>query len=117
VPCASATADSKCEGERKQKVEVTGTWKFEVEFSGGSGRPEFTFKQTGDKVTGQYKGQFGEADISGKVTGNKIEFEFSVQDGKAIYTGTIDKDTMKGTLKFGDQVTGNWTAKREAAKK
>src|SRR4051812_48433702 len=47
-----------------EKVNVTGTWKFEVDLSGNQGTPTFEFKQEGEKLTGKYKGQFGEADLT-----------------------------------------------------
>ena len=36
----------------QNKVDVTGTWLFQVETSGGSGSPTFTFKQEGETLTG-----------------------------------------------------------------
>jgi hypothetical protein len=113
----SPSAAQMGEGKRPAKVDVTGTWKAEVDLGGNSGEPVFTFKQEGDKITGKYKGFFGELDVTGKVKGNKIEFEFSTDQGKALYTGTVDRDTMKGRAKYGDALSGTWTAKREAAKK
>jgi hypothetical protein len=117
VLCASSSANPDGEGKRPAKVDVTGTWKAEVDLGGNSGEPVFTFKQDGDKITGTYKGYFGERKVTGKVTGDKIEFEFSSDQGKAVYTGTVDKDAMKGAVKYGDELSGTWTAKREAAKK
>ena len=106
--------------DAQDKVDVTGHWKVEVDLGGNTGNPEFTLKQKGNDVTGKYKGQFGEADVTGKVTGNKIEFSFSVNDmGKAVYKGTIGEDsaTMKGDVKYGDQLSGTWTGKKEKDKK
>ncbi len=114
---ASPSAAQKGEGKRPAKVDVTGTWKAEVEIGGNTGEPVFTFKQEGDKITGKYKGLLGEQDVTGKIKGDKIEFEFSTDQGKVVYTGTIDKDTMKGEAKYGEALSGTWTAKREAAKK
>ena len=42
------------------KVDVTGKWAANVETSAGSGAPNFTFKQDGEKLTGHYVGTFGE---------------------------------------------------------
>jgi hypothetical protein len=96
------------------KVDVTGTWKLEVDLGGNTGSPEFTFTQKGEKLTGKYKGQLGEADVTGTVKGNKIEFSFSIGDmGKAVYTGTVDKDGMKGKAEYGDQLSGTFTGKKE----
>lgn len=108
-PAAAAPAD---------KTDVTGAWAFAVETQAGSGTPTFTFKQEGEKLTGQYKGQFGEAPLTGSVKGNKIDFSIKVQaqgqEGTIKYTGTVEKDgTMKGTVDFGELGAGTWTAKRQ----
>jgi hypothetical protein len=109
APAAAAAAD---------KTDVSGAWAFQVETPAGSGTPTFTFKQDGEKLTGQYKGAFGEAPLTGTVKGNKIDFTIKVkaqdQDATINYTGTVEKDgTMKGTVSLGDIGSGTWTAKRQ----
>ena len=108
-PAPAAAAD---------KTDVSGAWAFTVETPAGSGTPSFTFKQEGEKLTGQYKGAFGEAPLTGSVKGNKIDFSVKVQvegqDATINYTGTVEKDgTMKGTVTLGDLGSGTWTAKRQ----
>src|SRR4029450_9163970 len=61
------------------KIDVTGAWTFQVETPAGSGAPTVTFKQEGEKLTGQYKGAFGEAPLTGTVKGNKIDFRIKIQ--------------------------------------
>jgi len=100
------------------KTDVSGAWAFQVETPAGSGTPTFTFKQEGEKLTGQYKGAFGEAPLTGTVKGNKIDFNLKVQaqgqEATINYTGTIEKDgTMKGTVNLGEIGSGTWTAKRQ----
>jgi hypothetical protein len=114
--CVFSSAAVRGEDKEPAKVNVTGTWKTEVEVAGQTGSPVFTLKQKGDKITGKYNGSFGEADLKGKAKGNKIEFEFTVNGTKIVYTGTIDKNGIKGEAKYGD-LTGTWTGKREKAKK
>lgn len=98
----------------QDKVDITGTWVFEVETSGGSGSPTFTFKQEAEKLTGKYSGQFGEADIKGTVKGNQIEFSFNAEGlGVITYSGTFENGSMKGKVNLGDQASGTWTAKRK----
>jgi hypothetical protein len=109
APNAAAPAD---------KIDVTGAWAFQVETPAGSGTPTFTFKQEGEKLTGQYKGAFGEAPLTGTIKGNKVDFAIKVQaqgqEGTINYTGTVEKDgTMKGTVSLGDIGSGTWTAKRQ----
>ncbi len=98
----------------QDKVDVTGNWVFQVETSGGSGSPTFTFKQEGETLTGKYNGQFGTADIKGTVKGNQIEFSFNAEGlGVITYSGTIETGAMKGKVTLGDQASGTWTAKRK----
>ncbi len=98
----------------QDKVDVTGTWVFQVETSGGSGSPTFTFKQEGETLSGKYSGQFGEADIKGTMKGNQIDFSFNAEGlGKITYAGTFENGTMTGKVNLGDQASGTWTAKRK----
>jgi hypothetical protein len=101
------------------RIDVTGTWTFQVETSAGGGTPTVTFKQDGDKLTGHYSsGQLGEADFTGTVKGKDITFAFGTDvQGLHIdvtYAGTIEsKDAMKGTVHLGDVGNGTFTAKRQ----
>jgi hypothetical protein len=99
------------------RVDVSGAWAFQVEFSGGTGTPTMTFKQDGEKLTGHYSGQLGEAPLTGTVKGNAIEFSIDVDiQGNAahiVYSGTVDKDSMKGTVKLADFGEGTFTAKKK----
>ena len=100
-----------------QSVNVTGTWKMNVETQAGSGTPTFTFKQDGEKITGTYKGQLGEADVQGTIKGNEIKFTFKInaqgQDLEVEYSGTVDGDSMKGKAKFGEFGDGTFTGKKQ----
>jgi hypothetical protein len=100
-------------------ADIAGAWAFQIEIGGGTtGTPTVTFKQDGEKVTGTYSSQvIGEHELSGTIKGNALTFSFSADfQGTAIqvtYSGTVDKDTMKGTVKFGDAGDGTFTAKKK----
>jgi hypothetical protein len=102
-----------------QGVNVTGKWAFTVQTDGGTGNPVVTMKQDGEKLTGHYSSQtLGEADFTGTVKGNAIRFTFNANaQGQAVdvvYDGTIEKDTMKGTVAIaGGQLNGTFTAKKQ----
>ncbi len=104
-----------------ESVNVSGTWIFEVETSVGSGSPTFTFKQDGERLSGQYKGAFGEAPVAGTVKGKEIKFSFTVNaqgsDVAMTYTGSVETERMKGKLEAGNLASGTWTAKRQQEKK
>ena len=106
VPAAQDTAD------------LNGTWILQVDTAAGSGTPTFTFKQTGDALEGTYEGTFGKSDkVKGKVTGNKATWSFTADaQGTELnmeYTGTVDGDTMKGTVSLGAVGEGTFTGKRK----
>jgi hypothetical protein len=98
-------------------LDVSGSWAFTVETPAGSGTPTMTFKQDGEKLTGQYVGQLGEAPLSGTIKGAAIEFTIDVSvEGNALrirYAGSADKASMKGTVKLGDIAEGTFTATKK----
>jgi hypothetical protein len=106
-------------GTRAQDaVDLTGTWILQVDTAAGSGSPTFTFKQTGDALEGTYEGTFGKSDkVKGKVSGNKATWSFTADaQGTQLnieYSGTVDKDTMKGTVTLGELGEGTFTGKRK----
>lgn len=98
-------------------VDVSGTWAIEVETGQGTGTPSFTFKQEGEKLSGQYRGLFGEAPVTGTIKGDAIVFSidttFEGNTVRVTYSGTVEKDTMKGTVKFGDLAEGTFKGTRK----
>jgi len=101
------------------KIDVTGIWAFEVQTENGTGTPQLTFKQEGEKLTGHYSSQFlGEAELSGTVKGQAIEFVVAANvQGNAIelsFVGTLEsKDAMKGKVSVAGLGEGTFTGKRK----
>lgn len=99
-------------------VDVSGTWALEVDTPQGKGTPTFTFKQDGEKLSGQYRGQFGEAPVNGTIKGNALEFWVDVTvEGNSLrvtYSGTVEKDSMKGKVKLGDFGEATFTGARKS---
>jgi hypothetical protein len=120
-PAAAATPAQaeKPPAQTDKPVDVTGVWAFQIEIGGGgTGTPTVTFKQDGEKLAGTYSSQvLGEQQLTGTVKGSAISFGFTASfDGNAVkvtYTGTVDKDTMKGTVTFGDMGEGTWSGKKK----
>ena len=96
---------------------ITGTWNGTVETSQGTGSPTFTFKQEGEKLTGNYKGQLGEAPLTGTLKGNDITFSFKLnfqgEEFTITYTGKVEGNNMKGKAQLGQLGEANWTAKKQ----
>jgi hypothetical protein len=97
---------------------VNGVWDFSVESPNGTGTPVVTFKQDGENLTGTYKGRRGETDVKGTIKGNDLHFtttiSFQGQDLVLDYTGTVDGDSVKGKVKFGDMAEGTFSGKKRA---
>lgn len=100
-----------------QGVNVTGEWAFNVTTDQGGGTPTLTFKQDGEKLTGKYDGQLGAADLTGTVKGAAIHFTFTLdvqgQQAPVTYDGTVEKDTMKGTMNIAGMVNGTFTGTKK----
>jgi hypothetical protein len=96
---------------------VSGSWSIQVDTGQGTGTPSFTFKQDGEKLSGQYKGLFGEAPVTGTIKGNAIEFWVDVTvegaSARVTYSGTVEKDTMTGKVRLGDLGEGTFKGTRK----
>ena len=110
---------SPLDAEQAGKVDVSGVWVFSVESAAGASSPTVTFKQEGEKLTGQYSSQVvGEANLVGTVKGDVIEFTITADvQGVTLqlaYSGTVEgKDSMRGKLSAGEFGDGTFTAKRK----
>jgi hypothetical protein len=104
---------------QEKPADISGVWAFQIEIpGGGTGTPTVTFKQDGEKLSGTYSSQVvGEHQFTGSIKGNALTFSFDADvqgtSFKITYTGTVDKDTMKGTVTFGDLGEGTFTGKRK----
>src|SRR5215467_8873676 len=108
VPAAIAADTSK----------VSGEWALTVETPNATGTPSVIFKQSGEDLTGTYKGRFGESQLKGSVKGNEIKFSVTIspqgQDLVIEYFGTVDGDSMKGKAKFGEFGEGDFTGRKKS---
>jgi hypothetical protein len=103
--------------QQKPAPTMTGTWQLETHHSAGTSTPTVTITQTGEKLAGKYVGSYGESELTGTIKDNK-EFTFRViigteQKVEVVYTGTLDGDTIKGSMTMGEMGEGTFTGKRK----
>ena len=97
--------------------DVSGVWEASFEGRQGARTLAITLAQDGMHLTGSAQMPRGEGIVSeGMIHGNEVMFTLSVGDG--LFTlelrGTVDGDTMTGTLTAGRGEVP-WTAKRKKA--
>ena len=89
---------------------VAGTWTVDVSGAAGKTSQTITLKQDGGTITGTFKGPRQSGTIDGTVDGKKIKFHVTARI-PLDYTGTVDGDSMKGTMSGRGQ-QGDFTATR-----
>jgi hypothetical protein len=96
---------------------VAGSWDLRVETSAGTGTPTLVLEQDGSKLTGIYTGRFGPQPLTGNIDGDQINFAFDVSgpmgSAKVVYSGTVDGDTMSGTMQMGAMAGGTFSGRRQ----
>jgi hypothetical protein len=102
-------------------ADISGNWKATAEGPNGALERTFTFKQDGNKVTGETTSSFtGKSTITdGKVEGDAVTFTIAAkindQDVKLNYKGKISGSEIKFTSEMAGGGGGapiEWTAKK-----
>jgi len=116
APAALAPAAGSTSPAQPASANVSGSWNFTIDSPNGTSTPSAVLKQDGQTLTGTYKGRRGDAPLTGTVKGNEVKFSFKVspqgQDIVVEYSGTVDANSMKGTVKFGEMGEAPFTGKK-----
>jgi hypothetical protein len=89
---------------------VAGNWNVDVSGASGKTTQTIVLTQDGGKITGTFKGPRQSGTVDGTVDGKNIKFHVTARI-PLDYTGTVDGDSMKGTMSGRGQ-QGDWTATR-----
>ncbi len=89
---------------------VAGTWAVDVSGAAGKTTQTIVLKQDGATITGTFKGPRQSGTIDGTVDGKNVKFHVTARI-PLDYTGTVDGDSMKGTMSGRGQ-QGDFTATR-----
>lgn len=101
----------------QQTLNVAGKWEFTSEGPRGTQTSTITFEQDGTVLKGTMETQRGAVSFeNGSVEGNKITFTIVRGMGdrtfEMTYTGTVEGDTMTGTMTNPRGGDVPWTAKK-----
>ena len=95
---AAVMLSLQAQGARAQALDMTGTWKLQVDSQTGPATPTLTLTQNGTSLTGHYSSEaLGEHDVEGTVNGRHVRVDFSAvieQLGEAPlnYNGDVSED-------------------------
>jgi len=98
-------------------ADFTGTWTAAIDTQIGVQNYTYTFKVTGEKLTGKTKSQYGESEITeGVVKGDDITFvenlNYEGMPLRIVYKGKISGDEIKFTRNVADISDEPFVAKR-----
>jgi D-glucosaminate-6-phosphate ammonia-lyase len=97
---------------------VAGTWQVLLTFSLGQAAHQFTLQQDGGKLSGRHHTEMLEDDLRGRVDGNQVEFRSAhPYEGTVLeyaFSGTVQGETMNGTVHLGEYGNAHWEARRVA---
>lgn len=100
-------------------VDIAGEWELTSEGRQGPQTQTFKIVQDGEKITVTMEGRMGETTGEGTIKDNAIEWTITreTQRGEftSVYKGTVDGDTMSGTvsMSMGNMAEREWTAKKK----
>jgi hypothetical protein len=102
-----------------EPAKVAGTWELTMEGRQGTITQTLTIEQNGEKIKGTLKGPRAETPFEGTIKGNKISFTIKRETPRGEmtmdYTGTVDGNSIKGTVQTGE-FSREWSAKRAEEK-
>ena len=102
-----------------QATDVTGKWDVTFNTQQGQLPGTMSISKDGDKLVGTLSSQQGDVPISAEVKDKGVTIYASVQTNNGalqiVMTGTVDGDTIKGSVDFGGRGSADWSAKRTAS--
>jgi len=97
-------------------ADVIGTWNVTVTTPQAAIPSQLKLKKDSDKIVGTISSQMGESSVEAAVKGKDLSvwFNFQGQNGPMAIEldGTVEGDSIKGSMLIGGQVGGEWVATR-----
>jgi L-seryl-tRNA(Ser) seleniumtransferase len=98
-------------------ADLTGTWRVEIAYAASRSTHTLHLRQRGGEVDGTHQGEFVSRGLTGEIAGREVTLRshYGEEHGDALsfrFTGTVDGDTMTGTLDMGEYLHAAWRATR-----
>lgn len=110
----------KSESMISPSVKVNGQWDLELHYFSSISKHSLYLEQDSNWLQGRHDADFDSAEVIGMVEGNKIKIKSVLrQPGDFItflFNGTVDGDSMTGSVFLGEYLTANFKATRSKYK-
>ena len=117
----SQTRTAKNNDMQVPTVNVTGNWKFDIQFFSSKSVHQLNLSQEGNWLQGSHKGEFSTRDCAGTIDGNQIKLRSQERQAADnitfIFSGTVEGNTMSGNIHMGEYRTATFTATKLDSKK
>ena len=102
-----------------QAVDVTGKWDVMFDTQQGQMPASMSINKEGDKLTGTLSSQQGDVPITAEVKDKGVTIYATVQTPNGalniVMSGTVDGNSIKGSVDFGGRGSADWSATRTAS--
>lgn len=100
-------------------TDLSGQWDVQIEYIGSSSNHILHLRQQGGQLTGSHQGDYVSRELYGTMEGDAVRLasSYTEEHGDNLsyaFVGTVQGDTMSGTLDLGEYLTAKWSAKRHA---
>jgi L-seryl-tRNA(Ser) seleniumtransferase len=98
-------------------ADVTGSWRVEIAYAASRSTHTLHLRQRGGEIDGTHQGEFVSRGLTGEIAGREVTLRshYGEEHGDALtfrFTGTVEGDTMTGTLDMGEYLHAAWRATR-----
>jgi len=95
---------------------LNGNWNLTMNSPMGPRPVTANFKTDGNTISGEFTGAQGSAPVTGTANGNEVAFAATVAGPmgqmELKFTGTVDGDSISGTVQFGAFGSGTFTGNK-----
>jgi L-seryl-tRNA(Ser) seleniumtransferase len=97
--------------------DLTGAWEVRIRYAAAEATHTLHLRQRGNDLEGAHLGDFVTRDLTGTIDGSAVRIASRLTEahGDALFytfTGTVNGDTMSGSLDMAEYLAASWTATR-----